>query len=97
MIGRLPPPLRWVPALVALHHLSVRLERRHDPVQVVRLDLHRTRHLGDGDARPGADQLQRLLGAVATAARATAPAASSAAAPAAPRGCGRALRATYSR
>src|SRR5918999_761618 len=83
--GRL---LGRMPALVALHDLALRLERRHDPVQVVRLDLHRSRHLGDGDSRPGTDHLERLLGAVAAAAGATPPAGSSRAATAAPGGGG---------
>ena len=61
--GATRPGLGRVPALVALHDLTLRFEGRHNAVEVVRVDAHRLCHLGDLDAGAGAHELQRLLGA----------------------------------
>src|SRR6202035_4132256 len=63
-----------VPAPVALDDLAVLLEAGQDPVEVVLLDTHLRRDLGDRDARLGLDELEGLKRPRAGAARAPAPA-----------------------
>src|SRR4051812_48833080 len=64
--------LARVPATPRLRDLAVLGEAGHDPVEVVLLDPHRLGELGDGDPGAGLDELERLVGAGAAAARAPA-------------------------
>src|SRR4051794_25864335 len=65
-----------MPASLALLHLALGLERGHNAIEVVGLDLHGVRQLADRDAGPGAHELERLYRAcAATAWTASAPAA----------------------
>ena len=67
-----------VPPATRLRHLALVGEAGHHAVEVVLLDAHRLGELGDGDARAGLHQLERLDGASARSLRA--PAAAGAAA-----------------
>ena len=57
-----------VPTLTLAPQLALRCEPRQDAVQVVRLDLHCLGKFGNRDARPAANELERLRRASATAA-----------------------------
>src|SRR3954451_9040419 len=68
-------PLRLgpgMPATPALRHLALLGEAGHHAVEVVLLDPHRVGELGDGDPGAGLDEVERLVGAGAAAARAAA-------------------------
>src|SRR4051812_33840526 len=58
-----------MPTAAGLDDLAVFGEAGQHAVQVVLLDPHRLRHLGDGDARTVADQVKCLIGARPGAAR----------------------------
>src|SRR4051794_24097925 len=67
--------LAGVPPTPGLRDLAVLGEAGHDSVEVVLLDPHRLGELGDGDPGAGLDEVERLVGAGAAAARAAAAAA----------------------
>src|SRR3954452_20327154 len=58
-----------VPATPRLRDLALLREAGHDAVEVVLLDPHRLGELGDGDPGAGLDEVERLVGARAAAAR----------------------------
>jgi len=62
-----------MPALTFAPHLSVARQTRHHPVQVVGFDAHLFRDLRNRDARCALHELERLIGAGATAAPAARP------------------------
>src|SRR6478752_4737843 len=61
-----------MPAAALLAHQPVLLQRRQHAIEVVLLNVHRLGDFRNGDAGPGADELERLLGARAAAARTSA-------------------------
>src|SRR6476620_11775756 len=61
-----------MPAAALLAHQPVLLQRRQHAIEVVLLNVHRLGDFRNGDAGPGAYELERLLGARAAAARAAA-------------------------
>src|SRR5215213_292021 len=64
--------LAGVPATPGFRDLALLGEAGHDAVEVVLLDPHRVSELGNGDPGARLDEVERLVGAGAAAARAAA-------------------------